>query len=258
MTSVKLTRLTFTSYRDTKGYQIVGEVPPPRRTQRKLHPLWQRVLSPSVVQEISDALDAQRRDELGLSLGFERNEVPAERLDDGGEWLSGHIVGLGGKKQAILLEQYPNAFEKFASLQTKGELLNFIAKFGPLTNEKHQAVLRLLYEAEQMRECTQDDRFLYNRDLNLTVSLSKKRKMGELETLMTPSSLLDALWLQFQHSKSSGAEFRTCPFCKEIFAAGGSSGRLRNAEFCSPEHRKRFNSLARSNPKMRKMRGRHK
>jgi hypothetical protein len=267
-------RLTFTSHRDTKGYRIVGEVPPPRRGHRAVS-----------LQELLDAPSSIMGKLLGDFAPFEIHrvvgeygmqpflfpddgQVPCGRLgrpdDVSGEWLSGHIVGLGGKQEKILLEQYPDAFTNFANLKTKSELLGFFAKFGPLSNGplicgKHESVFELLWEAEQMRECIRADTSEhFYRNLSLAVSLIKNRKTGELETVTEPRCLLDALWLQFQYSKSSGAEFRTCPRCQEIFPVGGNSGRLRTAEFCSPEHRKRYNSLARSNPKMRKMRGRQK
>jgi hypothetical protein len=230
---MKLPRLNFTSHRDAKGYRIVGEVPPPRRRR---------------------SLDEHLNERLG--------NVPSGRLGrvraygtTGGEWISGQIVGAGGKMEKLPLEQYPRAFEQFAAVRTPAQLVDFVTNFGPLTDAEHQAVITLLDEAQQMRECmTADKAEPFIRHLDLKAHLIKNRKTGELETSITASSLLDALWLQFQQSQLSGAHFRECPHCGSPFSVGGNSGRLRNAEFCSPEHRKRFNSLARSDPALREKR----
>jgi hypothetical protein len=230
---MKLPRLNFTSYRDAKGYRIVGEVAPPQRRS-----------------SLRELLDERLSDVSSGRLGQVRADGTAD-----GEWISGEIVSDGGKQEKVPLEQYPDAFEKFAAVKTPTELLDFVTKFGPLTNAKRQAVIELLDEAQQMRECMRADKAEpFYRHLDLKAHLIKDRKTGELDTSVTPSSLLDALWLQFQQSQSSGADFRECPFCHSLFSVGGNSGRLRNTEFCSSEHRKRFNSWARSNPALRERR----
>jgi hypothetical protein len=230
---MKLPRLNFTSYRDTKGYRIIAKIPPPR--QRR-----------SLDELLDEPLPAVSSGRLG--------QVRADGTADG-EWISGEIVSNGGKREKVPLEQYLDAFAKFAAVKTPTELLGFVTKFGPLTNAKRQVVIELLAEAQQMRECMRADKaepFL--RNLDLKARLIKDRKTGELDTSVTPSSLLDALWLQFQQSQSSGADFRECVRCGSLFSVGGNSGRLRFAKFCSDEHRKEFNSLARSNPTLREKR----
>jgi hypothetical protein len=81
-----------------------------------------------------------------------------------------------------------------------------------------------------------------------------RNETGKLEAYLTPSSLLDALWLQFHNAQVNGADFPNCLFCNIPFPVGGNSRRRQFAKFCSDEHRKRFNSLARSNPKLREKR----
>jgi hypothetical protein len=229
---MKLPRLNFTSYRDSKGYRIVGEVPPPRRRYSRDELLKER---------LSDITYGR--------LGQVRADGTAD-----GEWISGRIVGNGGKMKRVDLNQWPKAYEDFAGLKTPADLLNFVTQFGPLSRDQN-AIIFLLDEAKQMRECMRADKAEpFFRNLDLKAHLIKDRKTGELETSITPSSLLDALWLQFQQSQLSGSDFRECPYCDSLFSVGGNSGRLRNAEFCSPEHRKRFNSLARSDPALREKR----
>ena len=207
---MKLPRLDFTSYRDSKGYRLAGKVPPPRRRKNFL-----------------DILNM----------------------------FSGYIEGNGGKPVGIDLNQWPRAFEEFAAAKTPGDLVRFITKYGPLTRKKRQSVFTQLDEAQTMRECMNGKRTPL-RSLDLWSVLLQNPKTGEAEVSFRPRSLIDALWVQYHHSQSSGAGFRTCPHCGTLFAVGGNSRRLRNAEFCSPEHRKRFNSLKRSDPALRAKRKR--
>jgi hypothetical protein len=229
---MKLPRLKFTSYRDAKGYRLIGKEPPPKgKADRGLD---------TPIGEITSGR---------LEEGYEWED--GELMPRYGEWISGYIVGKGGKPVPINLNQWPHAFTEFAAIKTPDELTAFITKFGPLTHDKRQVAIDLLEEARRMRECVQDKRESPGKSLNLSTLLIRDRKTGELEVETTPRSLLDALWLQFQHELASGADFRICPLCKEPFAAGGETGRPRKAQFCSPEHRKRYNSLARSNPSMK-------
>jgi hypothetical protein len=226
---MKLPPLNFTPYRDPNGYKIEGMVPPqPPQRPRKQY------------------LALMTCGRLGEPEGS-------------GPWISGYIVPTSHKMEAVQLDGYPEAYREFAAVENPTQLLGFVSKYGPLTKEK-RPIFTLLVEARQLRDCMRARKgvdFLAN-VVDLKASLIRDGKTGTLEAYLVPSSLLDALWLQLHYAQSSGATFRTCPYCHVPFAAGGNSGRLRNAEFCSPEHRKRYNSLARSNPKMRKMRGRHK
>jgi hypothetical protein len=235
-------KLNFTSRRDTKGYEIVGK-------------MYFRRAGRGGFQEISPP------DEVSSG----RLEKPDAGLRGSGPWISGHIVGKGGKMQEVRLSDWPRAYEEFAKVKAAEDLLKFVVKYGPLTYEygaanliyyPQQVVLLLLDEAMQMRECMQGgirggEAKPYSHILSARLY---KTKTGEMGIEMTPSSLLDALWLQFHDTESSGAVFRNCPYCKGPFAAGGNSGRRSIAEFCSEEHRKRFNSLARSDPKLRERR----
>lgn len=231
---MKLPRLNFTSYRDRKGYRLIGKEPPPKGKFDLKQFLAKR----------PDQITSGRLEE-----GYDWEEM----MPRYGKWISGYIVGNGGKSMPLDLNQYPHAFEEYAKIKTPDELTAFITKFGPLTRDKRQVAIDLLDQARQMRE------YMRAKKVSpvlrtLTALLYNDPKSGQLEIQVTPTSLLDALWLQLEHAQSSDAVFKTCPYCKTPFAAGGNSGRLRNAEFCSPEHRKRFNSLARSNPALKEKR----
>jgi len=223
---MKLPRLTFTPYRDPKGYKIEGTVPQQQR-QRPYK------------REKSYAL---------MTCGW------LGEPEGSGPWISGYIVPTSDKREAVQLD--PEAYTEFATVENQTQLLGFVSKYGPLTKAKRQVIFTLLVEAQQLRDCMRARKGVDSlaNIVDLKASLIRDGKTGTLEAYLQPSSLLDALWLQLHYAQSSGATFRTCPYCHVDFAVGGKSGRLRNAEFCSPEHRKRFNSLARSDPKMRKMR----
>lgn len=68
---------------------------------------------------------------------------------------------------------------------------------------------------------------------------------------LSPSSLLNALWLQFGRSISGDACLRRCQHCDAWFEVGTGTGRRRDAKFCSYDHRVAFNSLKRSAGKAR-------
>jgi hypothetical protein len=240
-----LPRIDFTSFRDLNGYEIREETPQEIATARAASEAAAKFLG--IKDEAAKEIPSDAPE-------WVRDEQPAGRLEKNGPRISGHIVGKGGKlkMEHVDLSQWPRAFEKFAEINTPNGLLEFVTKHGPLYL-RPQYVLPLLKQARRMRGLMRGGTIEpYIR--HLSARLYKDRETGELEISITPSCLLDALWLQFQQSQSSGAVFRRCPHCKIQFAAGGNSGRRSIAEFCSEEHRKRFNSLARSNPKMRERR----
>jgi hypothetical protein len=230
---MKLPRLSFTSHRDAKGYRIAGTVAPPKG----------RV-------DLKSILDVDMRDWISGRLG-----KPDEEGRVSGPWISGYIVGVSGKTKPVQLDQYPHAFTDFAAVKTPTDLVQFISKYGPLIKAKRQVIIDLLDEAQQLRECMQAKKQEpFYRHLDLKAHLIKDRKTGELEASITPSSLLDALWLQFQDAQANDAMFQRCLACNNLFATGGNSGRRPFAKFCSDEHRKHFNSLARSNAELRRRR----
>jgi hypothetical protein len=254
---MKLPRIDFITLRDPKGYEIKQETPQEIAKARAESEAFAKTIGINL-EAMEERPKAQLSEELRHYIDL---DTPAGQLEKSGPWISGHIVGLSGKSGKLKMEhvdlsQWPRAYEEFANVNAPDGLLGFVTKYGPLYIRR-QDVLPLLKQARLMRQCMRGTIEPYN-IRNLSAALYRDRETDKFEISITPSCLLDALWLQFHNTESSGAVFRVCPYCKTPFAAGGDSGRLRNAEFCSPEHRKRFNSLKRSNPKMRKIRERHK
>jgi hypothetical protein len=175
------------------------------------------------------------------------------KLRPGQHWLDvkaediqpARIVARGGKLKRTPLNNYPALFAKFADITMPEQLLEFISEYGPLT--RGGVVPDLLDQAKRMRRHLKGPPGEANINVsNLTANLYTDRIKGTVTLRIVPPTLLDALWLQLAQSFRDGAEWRKCRHCGESFLAGGQSGRRIIAEFCCDEHRKRFNSLARS------------
>jgi hypothetical protein len=186
-------------------------------------------------------------DQKGYKLVPDREPKPRS-----GHWLDvnirpARIVARGGKLKRTPLNNYPALFAKFADITTPEKLLEFISEYGPLT--RGGVVPELLDQAQRMRRHLKGPPGETNVNVsNLTANLYTDRIKGTVTLRIVPPTLLDALWLQLAQAFRDGAQWRKCRHCGESFLAGGHSGRRIIAEFCSDEHRKRFNSLARSRP----------
>src|SRR5215471_8323166 len=99
---MKLPRLTFTSYRDPKGYKIEGTVP-----------LQPRSRSPRRPQQLQQHLALMTCGRLGEPEGS-------------GPWISGYIVATSHKTEAVQLDRYPEAYTEFAAVEAPTQLLGFI------------------------------------------------------------------------------------------------------------------------------------
>jgi hypothetical protein len=67
-----------------------------------------------------------------------------------------------------------------------------------------------------------------------------------LQLEITAETLLSALWWQLARKLSGETKIRECKHCGTWFEVGAGTGRRADAEFCRPEHKARFFSLARS------------
>jgi hypothetical protein len=190
--------------------------------------------------------------------GYELIPDRTPRLRPGQTWLDlkirpARIVGKGGRLKPLRLNDYPMLFNEFAKINTSHGLLAFVTEYGPLTYARvaggaGDVVPSLLDQAKRMKARLKPQRAKIAPDIPIThlmASLSTDRK-GTVSLKIFPATLLDALWLQFGQALTEGAEMHQCKHCQGWFPVGGKSGRRLVAEFCSDEHRKRFNSLARS------------
>jgi hypothetical protein len=165
------------------------------------------------------------------------------------------IVGNGKRKHKKHIANHPDLFRKFADIRTVGALLDFIREFGRLTDEAEgDDVLFLLLEAKAMRGAL---KYVDKRNRAFPASISDLKatlivnaRTGRIEKRILPQTLLQALWLQFVYAPIGVAKLKTCLFCGEQFRAGKGS-RRQDAKFCSRKHQIQFNSLARSDPKLR-------
>jgi hypothetical protein len=210
------TRVEFTSYVDKEGYKV-------------LPAKWRTVPRPG--QSVADRILDSRP----------------------GDHIQARIVGLGGGLRAVRLNDYPRLFSKFASIRTEGELLKFVAEYGPLTpagkaGGKGDQIPQLLDAAASMNEClNQRGRsHLAWSIADLKARLLHDKAKGTLSIKISPARLIDALWLQLGQALVGGAHWRNCEHCGELFAVGGESGRRLVARFCSDKCRINFNSLRRS------------
>jgi hypothetical protein len=166
------------------------------------------------------------------------------RLDD---IQPARIVARGGRLKRTPLNNHPALFAEYANVTTPEALLKFVSEYGPLNRDG--IVPDLLREAKRMKRHREGQRreAIINVS-NLNAVLVTDRIKGAITVKIVPPTLLDALWFQLAQALQYGAKWRTCRHCGEGFLAGGDSGRRSIAAFCSDEHRKRFNSLARSRP----------
>jgi hypothetical protein len=123
------------------------------------------------------------------------------------------------------------------------QLLAFVAEYGSLT--KKNEIPKLLNAAKEMRTWLWRDKSPLRCVADLKASLMRDRASGTAVISLSPTTLLDALWLQLAQALSGGTQFRRCEKCNIPFSVGGKGRRL-VARFCSDKCRIDFNSLQRS------------
>ncbi len=152
------------------------------------------------------------------------------------------IVRNGGALQSYrpLDAPFPKPlFEDFLKVKTENDVLNFVQRFGPLTHDglrkKGDVVPAVIEEAKEMSQVLRG-RTIARPLGKLNVSIVEGSRLK-----ISPSSLIDAMWLQLV--QSSG-KFRECEQCRKLF-----SGLRADARFCSDGCRIKFNNLQRSRSK---------
>jgi len=175
-----------------------------------------------------------------------------------------HVYRRGDKLASYRpLEVFDSLYAKFAKVYTADDVLFFIERFGPLTRDgfdtaKGELVDGVLAHADAMRDLfrfSSGDRarrakVIASLQLNpfseLEVTLELDAAIEGLKLRLSPTSLLDAIWLQCAQELLGGATVRQCRSCGGWFETGPRTGRRADAKFCSDEHRIAFNSLNRS------------
>jgi hypothetical protein len=212
-------QIDFSWHRDANGYRLIPAKPLPARRPGQSKMDW--------------------------LLGMKTRDIQPAR-----------VVGKGGPLRSYRpLDKFPDLFKIFVKIpRTPEGVLEFISKFGPLTRSMNgDSVPNVLDVADRMQKQLHglSPRFGGRADIPLTklhAWLANDRATGGITLKIAPATLRDALWLQLAKALADGTKIRKCRFepCGEWFRAGAGTDRRADAEFCSDEHRKRFNSLKRS------------
>lgn len=219
--------IDFEWWRDAKGYRMADSERPELEPALEYHPLGIRVLSSKPLR----------------------------------------VYRLGGElKPYRPLDRFASLFKQFADgAKSPAGLLDFIVKFGPLTEDGldetfGEPVQGIIAHAETMNDFlhyASGDRKRLSWLIGSQVNPLSEVEVGLVldpttqvpKLRLSPHSLLDALWMQLGQSLSGGTNIRQCQHCGAWFETGPGTGRRLDAKFCSDEHRITFNSLKRSKEK---------
>jgi hypothetical protein len=162
------------------------------------------------------------------------------------------------------LQRFGKLFQQFAKNATSAAgVLDFIEKFGPLTNagldpDVGEPVAAAVASAKAMTAVLEAHSWKDGAGLThalrgqpiilgaIEASLIADPITGNLQMRLTVPDLLRGLWVQLGQSLASGAPMRICDHCNMLFEVGPGTGRRLDAKFCSDGHRVAFNSLKRS------------
>jgi hypothetical protein len=172
------------------------------------------------------------------------------------------VIALGGVIEFYrLLDQFGSLFRIFANkARTPAGVLDFIAKFGPLTGDglnpkRGEPVSDVIKHASSMYELLtlRSGKRLASKIGPLGVQLTKinvslvgDRITESLKLQLWAETLIEGLWLQFWQALSGGATIEQCLHCSDLFETALGTGRRLGAKFCSDNHRIAFNSRKRS------------
>jgi hypothetical protein len=150
---------------------------------------------------------------------------------------------------------------EFAKVRTPDDLLNFVRRFGPLTEHGlsllGEEVPYALQHAEAFRSWCVSNVSKASRKKVLDLMSAKSvvfarleasiiiDEHGKIRLSVLPKSLLVALWLQLVEALS-GTTISSCQFCGAPFETGPGKGRRLNSKYCSKDHHALANSLKRS------------
>jgi hypothetical protein len=178
----------------------------------------------------------------------------------------------------------------FANLRSRESLLQFVKRFGPLTGAMGDSVPDLLTTAKyfsdlmSLKNKPKQLATIFSAELrkrygnyvarhHAGISLYKnvleetdlKERIGitylvadpkkGVRLLISPETLIGALWWQLGQSLSGNVSFAACRQCGHWFETGPGTGKHVDAEFCCNQHKIRYFSLARSKRNRTQTRG---
>ena len=162
------------------------------------------------------------------------------------------IVCNGGSVNFYDPMEVPALYERLAgSKPTEAGVLAFVSKFGFLRGSKSESVksicdeikvLRGLIAAKESHDWKSLQSWMIGNSkvtrLHPKFEQSKDGKPPQL--FFAPSTLRDAIYLQFFQDISTSSNLRLCkrPGCGEWFTFGPGTGRRETAEYCSPKCQK--------------------
>ena len=175
---------------------------------------------------------------------------------------NGRLVPNGGKLRAYRpLDNFPTLFGIFIDqCRTQEGVVKFVNMFGPLnTSPGNLITTRVLglpgfmgAGGDSIREVIQQAKLMAKlsnhdksdvRQIPLTsLEAFLATSDGEIRLQLSPSRLIDAIWLQMAQSITSGHDLQQCLQCGKLFEVGPGSGRRLDAKFCNDEHRTAFNN----------------
>jgi hypothetical protein len=180
---------------------------------------------------------------------------------------NGRLVRKGGELKSYRpLEAFPTLFKIFIDkCRTEKGVIFFVSKFGPLiTSPGGLITTRVLglpgfmaAGGDSIREVIQQAKWMakllsdHKSDIPQIPLTSLEAFLvsgggSAIRLKLSPSRLIDAIWLQMAQSITSGRDLRECLHCGELFEVGPGSGRRLDAKFCKDEHRIAFNNRRRS------------
>ncbi len=182
---------------------------------------------------------------------------------------AGWIRCTGRRSLCSYRPDFPNLHRIFAQIRKPQELLQFVNRFGPLTNAgknpaqgervdaslAHAAQIARLLRAYQTE---QSDVISGMLGVN-GISFDAGGDVAEVEVRLVfdpttrrprlqvrPRNLLNYLWLVLAQSLSGQTTFRQCELCGEGFEVGAGTGRRADAIFCSTSCQRTYNSRKRT------------
>jgi hypothetical protein len=190
------------------------------------------------------------------------------------DYLSGRLIRLGGRLQTYEPTKVSNLLLRFMQVRTPGELLRFVNLYGPLTIEGFVSERgEPFYDANEEIRWTPEEgeelepgleeadwfRYLAKNKARASIvaqAVERYRSVHRFEVMpdkrkgvrlvVVPKSLLDLLRLQLVQMLIGSPSYSECGYCGEFFAKGVGTARRADAEFCSDDHRIKFNSRKRS------------